>query len=423
MDIKKTIPAVNTDMHYREVLSVVLKWILIILNIFGIPAVLMAAYEACQLGQAYAGLLYILCFLPVFILLFIRKRAGYQTTAIILIMCIYLIGLSNIIMYGFSGAGIPLFFCVFIFATVFFSLRCGFISIAICLLPVIITGFLMVTGKMKPDVDLMEITRIPVTWVTASIVLMLPGTIMIMTIGIIQKNLLKRIFRIQKQSADLEELNARLNNSLNDKEILISELYHRTGNNIQVMTSLLRLESRKLSGNENIGVFKEVEEKISAIGLVHKKLYQGERLSHIGLKDYIMDLAYYMSGRYISPGRKNEIAVEGNEIDVLIDTAVPLGMVMTELLHNSFKHAFGTSPAAVIKIHLSESDSKGLCLCYEDNGCGMPPDFDFKKDSGMGLPVVFDIIEKQLRGSIRFESGHGIRYIIEIKEESYSARI
>ena len=213
-----------------------------------------------------------------------------------------------------------------------------------------------------------------------------------------------------------------LQKSLKEKEILLRELYHRTKNNMQVISSILHLKANRIQDNSIQFIFHEIENKIHSMALVHKKLYESNDLSSLNLKTYFQDLINLIRNSYTINENQIKFVYAAVDATVLIDTAIPLGLVLNELLSNAVKHAFPNGRQGEIKIDLTKGPG-GLVIDVEDNGVGLPASFDMKKNINLGLETVMDLITNQLRSEISYENHNGLKYRIVIKEELYEARI
>ena len=211
--------------------------------------------------------------------------------------------------------------------------------------------------------------------------------------------------------------------SLKEKEILIRELYHRTKNNMQVISSILRLRARSLKDTRLQNAFNEIESKILSMALVHQKLYESKDLSQLNLKDYIISLIVLIKQLYHDFMRHISIRTNMKDIHVLIDMAIPLGLVVNELLTNAIKHAFPHGRQGEIQVNLNVIPGNSLVLKISDNGAGLPEDFDFKKDGHLGLQTVFDLVENQLDGKIKVINRKGLSYRMSFAEELYEPRV
>ncbi len=204
---------------------------------------------------------------------------------------------------------------------------------------------------------------------------------------------------------------------------LIQEIYHRTKNNMAVISAMLSMQSRR-SKNEYVKTtFREIRNKIQAMSLVHQKLYKARDLSNINLKDYIEDLVNLIMQSYGKLAKKIEMKFDLQDVKVLIDSAVPLGLIINELVSNIFKHAFPENQEGEIFIRLFSEKDKTINLELIDNGVGFPQNFNPRKDGSMGLASVFSIAENQLKGEISVKSENGLRWHIKIKDDKKKERV
>ena len=215
----------------------------------------------------------------------------------------------------------------------------------------------------------------------------------------------------------------KLKTSLKEKEILLQELYHRTKNNMQVVTSMLHLRAESLDNQQITEIFKEVENSILCMALLHQKLYESGDLSNLNLKEYIEGIVQILTNNLIQPSKQIDISVKGADIVILLDTAMPIGFIINEIVTNAIKHAFPNGRKGKIDITLNITPQNEIILAISDNGIGLPDNFDTNANKGFGMQIITDLVEYQLRGSISFKSNKGLYYQIVIKEEGYKARI
>ncbi len=223
-----------------------------------------------------------------------------------------------------------------------------------------------------------------------------------------------------------------LKGNLEEKNTLLRELYHRTKNNMQVISSMLRMQSRSienksLSGSSNIEIvhesFDEIINKIKAMSLVHQKLYQSQDLSRINLKEYITDLVQLLMISFGIQSEKISLKLELDDVFVLIDSAVPLGLVLNELISNVFKHAFLNNEKDEISIRLFKEEDETINIHLGDNGVGIPKDLELEKVNTMGLQTVFSLINYQLKGEVIYKTENGLKWIIKIKDNLHKERV
>lgn len=243
----------------------------------------------------------------------------------------------------------------------------------------------------------------------AAFVLLL-GIILILAMGNYFSK--KREKELHVKNEKIKVQNAQIEHTLKEKEFLIREIHHRVKNNLQIITSMLSLQISKQEGAENESVLREAKQRISAIALTHQMLYQNANLSNIPVNDYIENLV-----------RQIERSLPGSDIDVLtdlepndekvnIDNAIPLGLMINELLTNSFKHAFPNNEKGIISISLRLADN--MCIIrFADNGVGLPENFNFTEQKSMGMDLIH-ILAEQLDATLKIESKNGSSFELMI---------
>jgi PAS domain S-box-containing protein len=226
-----------------------------------------------------------------------------------------------------------------------------------------------------------------------------------------------------KAEEALKEAYKNIEERFKEKEVLLRELYHRTKNNMQVISSLLGLKGERGVENETKEMLRDVRNRIQAIALVHEKLYQSKNLSRIDLKEYITDLANLLLESYNSTGRKIKLKLDLESISVLIDTAIPCGQIIAELISNSLKHAFPVRDDGEIFIHLSGNKNNLIKLIISDNGIGIS---GYSEDIGkntLGMQLFRNLVEDQLKGDISFNMQNGVSWTITFKDVLYDERV
>ncbi len=215
----------------------------------------------------------------------------------------------------------------------------------------------------------------------------------------------------------------KIKNTLREKEALLRELYHRTKNNMQVICSLLDLQSNYLNDASVKKIFREMENRIHSMALVHQKLYQSNNLSSISLREYVLDLTGLLGMSYKSPGCHVVINTRIEDLSIGIDTAIPFGLILNELVSNAYFHAFSGCPEGVIDISIVKTPDGEILLSVKDNGIGAPSGFDFRAGSKMGLRTVFSLAEYQLHGSVKFSNEPGVNCMVQFREIEFSPRV
>ena len=195
-------------------------------------------------------------------------------------------------------------------------------------------------------------------------------------------------------------------------ELLLKELHHRVKNNLQILSSLLSLQSQQLTDDSAIKAVKSSESRINAMALIHRKLYTVEQNRTVDIKEYITELIQYLvySYGYHEKNFKLDLEIKGINLDV--DKAIPLGLILNELISNAFKHAYENEPNPRLVVNLAYPDPNELDICIQDNGAGMPP-ADERQRKTFGMKIVSTLI-KELKGSLNVETQNGTTYHLHI---------
>ncbi len=204
---------------------------------------------------------------------------------------------------------------------------------------------------------------------------------------------------VQQDISDRKESEAKLQASLREKELLLKEIYHRVKNNLQVIYSLLNLQSRKVSDPAALSVLRDSQSRVRAMALVHEKLYKSPDLTRIDLADYIHSLAYSLLETYHSGSNHIALRLEIEPYSLDIETALPCGLILTELISNSLKYAFPEGRPGEIAIASSLNPDHQVLLRVGDNGIGLSNGFDLGRVSSLGLSLVQNLV-KQIKGEV-----------------------
>ncbi len=219
-----------------------------------------------------------------------------------------------------------------------------------------------------------------------------------------------------------EENEEKIKTNLLEKTALLQELFHRTKNNMAIISAILSMESGRTNNEYLKNTFRDIKNKIQAMSLVQNKLYKSGNLSNINFKEYIQDLYTVIRQSFgVNPDKIN-ITYDLQDVNISIDSAVPLGLVINELLSNIFKHAFPEDKGD-INIKLLKNDEGFIHLSLSDNGVGLPPNYDPRKNALMGLTTVFSIIDKQLKGEINTDTSNGLAWFITINDSKRKERV
>jgi PAS domain S-box-containing protein len=211
-----------------------------------------------------------------------------------------------------------------------------------------------------------------------------------------------------------------MKNSLKEKELLLKEIHHRVKNNIQIITSMLDLQKYFVDQQETITILTESQNRVKSMATIHEMLNQSD-LININFSDYIYNLVSELCYTYSLKFKINPI-IDVGEIYLNIETAIPCGLIINELVSNSLKYAFPDHKDGEIKIELKEQKDRELTLIVSDNGIGFPGDLDYKDvKTSLGLKLVNMLID-QIDGTIELDRSQGTKFIIKFRELEYKKR-
>ncbi|MEN8263737.1 MAG: histidine kinase dimerization/phosphoacceptor domain -containing protein [Nitrospirota bacterium] len=214
-----------------------------------------------------------------------------------------------------------------------------------------------------------------------------------------------------------------IRNSLREKEVLLREIHHRTKNNMQIISSLLRLQSAQLTDKKSAAILQDSQNRIQSMSLIHEQLYESKDLTRVDFGHYIGDLTQGLIR--LCGTRTGNIRVEQDIKDIYlgIDTAIPCGLIINELVTNSLKYAFPEGREGTIRINLNRTDEDEIELILSDNGIGIPDDLDIKHTKTLGLQLVTTLSEHQLQGRIELDRTKGTEFRITFRELKYEERV
>ena len=215
----------------------------------------------------------------------------------------------------------------------------------------------------------------------------------------------KRAEQVVRASA--EQLKA----SLEEKEVLLKEIHHRVKNNLQVISSLLKLQATHVEDPSALEMFNESRNRIQSMALVHEKLYQSANLSRVDFAEYARSLSALLIRSYGAKAAQITLKTEIEDVSLSVDVSVPLGLIINELVSNCLKYAFPAGRGGEVRIEIHRIEQNQIQLLVADNGVGFPADFDFRKTETLGMQLV-RTLTGQIGGSIELRTDSGTEFRI-----------
>ncbi len=223
------------------------------------------------------------------------------------------------------------------------------------------------------------------------------------------RNLLEEI-------AERKTLQEEIAASLREKEILLKEIHHRVKNNMQVISSILNLQAKMIRDPGSREAIRESQNRVTSIALIHEKLYQSKSLAEISFGDYLRKMGDYLLSSYSITPEKARIEVHAENILLPIHRAIPVSLIINELISNSLKYAFPGKRSGIISVRLRREDDH-YSLVIGDNGIGLPGGFDLNRTETLGIQLVVSLVD-QIQGTLAVNGTDGTEFRIEFPVET-----
>ncbi|MDB9372818.1 PAS domain-containing protein [Nodularia sphaerocarpa] len=221
----------------------------------------------------------------------------------------------------------------------------------------------------------------------------------------------KVLVAVHQNINEQKQADEKIKASLTEKEVLLQEIHHRVKNNLGIVSGLLQMQCRRTQDSHATDILKDSQNRIASIALVHEKLYGSEELAHIDFAQYIPDLTTHLFDSYNVSSQRIQLNIQVDHASLDIETAIPCGLIINELVSNALKYAFPDHRSGEIQVRFSQESSGHLTLILRDNGVGLPTDLDSKKAKTLGLTLVQGLV-KQIRGTLEINCQQGTEFKI-----------
>jgi PAS domain S-box-containing protein len=207
----------------------------------------------------------------------------------------------------------------------------------------------------------------------------------------------------------------KIKQSLKEKEVLLKEVHHRVKNNLQVISSILNLQSSYIKDQNTLNLLKESQNRIKSMAFIHESLYQTKDFTSINFSEYVVNLSKNLVHSYSSYDNDIELRLDIDNVFLNLDLAIPCGLIINELVSNSLKYAFPDKAEGEIVVGLRVEDDN-IKLVISDNGIGLPKHIDYRNTESLGLQLVVTLVD-QLNGAIKLDNKRGTKYTIVFKQQ------
>ncbi len=219
---------------------------------------------------------------------------------------------------------------------------------------------------------------------------------------IVENDKIVEVSGIAHNVTDKKVDHQRVEQSLKEKDVLLKEVHHRVKNNMQIISSILNLQSSYVTDNYTLALLKESQNRIKTMAYIHESLYQNKSFTSVNFSEYIQTLSKNIIQSYVLSSEKVELILNLEKISLNLDVSIPAGLIINELITNAIKHAFPGTKKGKVCLNL-KSENNNIYLEVTDNGVGIPPGVDYNNTNTLGLQLVNTLID-QLDGEINFKS-------------------
>ena len=237
--------------------------------------------------------------------------------------------------------------------------------------------------------------------------------IVVIFISVQLKNANNRKQLLEIKNKQIETRNEIINKSLLEKDLLVKEVHHRVKNNLQIISSLMKLQAAKSSSEEIRSSLNEAQDRINSMALLHQLLYRNNQMTSLLFNEYLEGLISQISSGFALKNKNISIKTHILELELDLDTAIPLGLITNELVSNAYKHAFNGKDG-LINVELTKLVKNTYQLKIRDNGSGLPANFDLHSNESLGLDIVC-ILSEQINAELKIYNDNGANFEIIFK--------
>ena len=369
------------------------------------------------------------------IVLLFYRRPPFEVRALYVLLMNYLIGLGVMLNFGPMSGGPSWLFAFAVLSGVLMGVRGAFIALGINAATLSIYGWIFGTGLVAPSFPFFTSLNRGLTGVANFLMVNTMAAVAVAALvkGLVaaqnkEKQLLSNLEREHTQLCQVtEELKtevqervraeAHLKDALSEKEILLKEIHHRVKNNLQIVNSLLSLQTRQIEDESVNEVYRATMSRVQAMAIVHENLYRSQNVAEIDFRRYLSDLAEHCTCLFPSANRNVSIEVQSEDIAMTIDQATPCGLIVNELVTNALKYAFPNDKPGRVLISARLADTGEMAVEVRDNGVGIPEEVDWRQTGSLGLNLVRILSEGQLQGKVEMLGDNGSVFRIRFRRK------
>jgi two-component sensor histidine kinase len=228
----------------------------------------------------------------------------------------------------------------------------------------------------------------------------------------------KKMLALEKEVTKRKRVEEQIKASLREKEVLLQEIHHRVKNNMQIISSLIKLQTKQIKDEKALETLKSTQNRVHSMAAIHDRLYQSKNFARVDFGEYVQSLTVHLFSVYRIDPKAIKLNKKIKDVFLHVNSAIPCGLIINELVSNSLKHAFPAGKKGEIKIFMHHLNKNEIELIVSDNGIGLPKGMDFRDPDSLGLHLVTILAEDQLHGDIKLDrtKGTGFHIRLDVKQ-------
>ncbi len=399
-----------------EVRNRLADFTLVLFTVLGLPAIITSLLRVREFGWMSSMYIHLGVYLLLVALCLLRTRIPHQIKAGMVLALLFILGSASFPTFATAGSGVFFYLAIVVLGTLFYGFRGGSIAMIVCLAGLFTALAATLSGYIDPSVDLNLYAVSVSSWSSKIASFTLLGVLCLGLMSLMQKWLLGSIKDMGEEIDERRRTESHLQSSLAEKEVLLREVHHRVKSNLQVIMGLLDLHLSRANTPLDSRAISDSKSRLKVMAQIHENLYGSKDLTNIDFSKFLENLA---TGIVVSLGIETDnvgLDLKLEPIDLNVDTAIPCGLIVNELLTNSLKYAFKGRDAGVIRIEFSLANDL-YTLVVADDGVGFSRGDDQTRGTNLGMTLI-EAISHQLGAETTWNTENGTEFTMVFKEYS-----
>jgi two-component sensor histidine kinase len=388
---------------------------LILAAVFGFPVVVSSLLRFRDIGWISIMGLHVGFYAVLLLMTWQRRRLPVIIKSGIILAILYVLGTGSFPTMGTVGSGIFFYLVAVVLGVLFFGFPGGLVMLVLCLLTVWAAFLGTRYGFLHPDIDFNMYVASSSSWISKIAVFTMLSSLILGLMAFVEQWLNRSMTRMAAEIEDRKAAELELENAVAEKDTLLREIHHRVKTNLQVVTGLLELQQVNTSDTESVDILRDSRNRVRIMSLIHEELYRSKDLSRIRFDVFLNRLIIDLHALYTREDKPVSIIKDLDPLYLVMDTAIPCGLIVNELVSNSLRHAFPGGRKGEIKVTFKQLEDEDFLLEVSDNGIGIPEGFDINQKGTLGLQLVTSIAG-QLGARIQQGEGEGTSFTLRFKE-------